>query len=154
MRPTGFVLTFLSVAGAMVLFRSANAGSAKELLQGMVGLNGISLPHQVLAQLGPLTALLRSSVSASTDMSAQQFVLAMAWLGVLLLIALLLPNTLQLVARYEPALGVRSRPVGRLSLLGALEWAPSVPWAVAMSALVIAATMRLGGKSEFLYWQF
>ena len=87
-------------------------------------------------------------------MPAQEFVLAIAWLGVLLLGALLLPNTLQLTARYEPALGVRSRPAGPLSLLRALDWTPTVPWAVAMSALVVAVVMRLGGKSEFLYWQF
>src|SRR6267143_276734 len=70
MRPTGFVLTFLSVAVAMVLFRSANAHSAKELLQGMVGLNGISLPQQIHAHLGPLRGLLQSFVSASTEMPA------------------------------------------------------------------------------------
>jgi D-alanyl-lipoteichoic acid acyltransferase DltB (MBOAT superfamily) len=154
MRPTGFVLTFLSVAVAMVLFRSANADAAKELLQGMLGLNGISLPQEIHAQLGPLKGLLQSFVSASTDMSAQGFVLAMAWLGLLLLIALLLPNTLQLMARYEPALGVRSKLAGSLTLLRALDWTPTVPWAVAMSALAVAAVMRLGGKSEFLYWQF
>jgi D-alanyl-lipoteichoic acid acyltransferase DltB (MBOAT superfamily) len=154
MRPTGFVLTFLAVAVAMVLFRSANADAAKELLQGMLGLNGISLPQQIHAQLGPLKGLLQSFVSASTDMSAQEFVLAMAWLGVLLLVALLFPNTLQLMARYGPAIGVRSGPAAPLSLLRALDWTPTAPWAVAMSALVVAAVMRLGGKSEFLYWQF
>jgi len=154
MRPTGFVLTFLSVAVAMVLFRSANVGAAKELLQGMVGLNGVSLPQQIYAQLGPLTALLQSFVSASTDMSAQELVLAMAWLGVLLLVALLFPNTLQLMARYEPALGVHSRPAAPLFLLRALDWTPTAPWAVAISMLVVAAVARLGGKSEFLYWQF
>src|SRR6266850_2536196 len=139
MRPTGFVITFLSVAVAMVLFRSANADAAKELLQGMVGLNGISLPQQIHAQLGPLKGLLESFVSASTDMSAQEFAIAMAWLGVLLLVALLLPNTLQLMARYEPALGVRSRPAAPLSPLRALDWTPTVPWAFAMSSLVVAA---------------
>ena len=154
MRPAGFVLTFLSVAVAMVLFRSANSDAAKELLQGLIGLNGISLPQQIHAHLGPLRGLLQSFVSASTEMPAQEFVLAIAWLGVLLLGALLLPNTLQLTARYEPALGVRSRPAGPLSLLRALDWTPTVPWAVAMSALVVAVVMRLGGKSEFLYWQF
>jgi len=154
MRPTGFVLTFLSVAVAMVLFRSANVGAAKELLQGMVGLNGVSLPQQIYAQLGPLTALLQSFVSASTDMSAQELVLAMAWLGVLLLVALLFPNTLQLMARYEPALGVHPRPAAPLAFLRALDWTPTAPWAVAMCALVVATVMRLGGKSEFLYWQF
>jgi D-alanyl-lipoteichoic acid acyltransferase DltB (MBOAT superfamily) len=154
MRPTGFVLTFLSVAVAMVLFRSTNVGAAKELLQGMVGLNGISLPQQIHAHLGPLKSLLQSFVSASTVMSAQEFAIAMAWLGVLLVAALLLPNTLELTARYEPALGVRSKPAGLLSLLRALDWTPTAPWAVAMSVLVVPAVMRLGGKSEFLYWQF
>jgi alginate O-acetyltransferase complex protein AlgI len=154
MRPPGFVLTFFSVAAAMVLFRSANAGAAKELLQGMVGLNGISLPQQIHAHLGPLTGLLQSFVSATTDISAQEFVLAMAWLGVLLLVALLLPNTLQLMAHYEPALGVHPRPGAPLSSVRTLDWAPTIPWAIAISSLVVAAVMRLGGKSEFLYWQF
>jgi len=154
MRPTGLALTFLSVAVSMVLFRSANADAAKELLQGMVGVNGISLPQQILAELWPLKGLLQSFVAASTEMSAQEFLLAIAWLGVLLLIALLVPNTLQLMARYEPALGVGSRPAAPLSLLRAFDWAPTVPWAVAMSSLVVAVVMRLGGKSEFLYWQF
>jgi alginate O-acetyltransferase complex protein AlgI len=154
MRPAGFVITFLSVGVAMVLFRSANAHAAIELLQGMFGLNGISLPQRIYAQLGPLAGLLQSVVSASAVMPAREFVLAMAWLGLLLLIALLFPNTLQLMARYEPALDVRSKPAGPLSRLSALDWSPTAPWAVAMSALVVAAVMRLGGKSEFLYWQF
>jgi hypothetical protein len=78
----------------------------------------------------------------------------MAWLAVLLLVALLFPNTLQLMARYQPALGVLSKPAAPLSVLRALDWAPTAPWAVAMSSLVVAAVMRIGGKSEFLYWQF
>jgi hypothetical protein len=39
-------------------------------------------------------------------------------------------------------------------MLRAFDWTPTVPWAVAMSALVVAAVIRIGGKSEFLYWQF
>ena len=154
MRPIGFVLTFLSVAVAMVLFRSANLGAAKALLQGLVGLNGISVPQTIYAQLGPLQGLLQPFLSASSAMSAQELVLAMAWVGVLLLIAVLCPNTLQLTARYEPALGVLSKPAAPLSRLRALDWSPTVPWAAAISSLVVAAVMRLGGKSEFLYWQF
>jgi hypothetical protein len=87
-------------------------------------------------------------------MSAQDFVFAMAWLGVLLLVALLFPNTLQLMARYEPALGVHPRPAAPFSLLRVLDWTPTVPWAVVVSSLVVAAVLRIGGKSEFLYWQF
>jgi D-alanyl-lipoteichoic acid acyltransferase DltB (MBOAT superfamily) len=154
MRPTGFVLTFLSVVFGMVLFRSTSADAAKEILQGMVGLNGMSLPQLIYAQLGPLAGMLKFFVFVSADMSVTDLAIAMAWLTALLLIALLLPNTLQMLARYEPALGVQSSPAATLSLWRALDWSPTVPWAAAMSAMVVAAIMRLGGKSEFLYWQF
>jgi len=153
MRPTGLVLTFLSVAVSMVLFRSANVDTAKELLQGMAGLNGINLPQRVYALLGPVTGSL-PFVHASAGMSLRELVTVIAWVGALLLGALALPNTLQLMARYEPALGVRPRPTAPASLLGAIDWTPTIPWAVATSCLVFAAVMRLGGKSEFLYWQF
>jgi alginate O-acetyltransferase complex protein AlgI len=154
MRSAGFVLTFASVVAAMVLFRSANVGAAKELLHGMVGLHGVTLPEQIYVHLGPLTGLLRSFVSPSNSMSAQELVLAIAWVGALSLVALLLPNTLELMGRYEPALGVRPVPAGYLTWGRALDWAPTAPWAVALSSLLVAAVMRLGGKSEFLYWQF
>src|SRR5712691_2039275 len=127
MRPTGLALTFLSVAVSIVLFRSANADAAKDLLHGMFGLNGISLPQQILAHLGPLKGLLQFFVSVSTEMSAREFALAIAWVGVLLLIALLFPNTLQLMACYEPALGVHPGQATPHFLLRALDWTPTVP---------------------------
>jgi hypothetical protein len=55
---------------------------------------------------------------------------------------------------YEPALGVHPAPSAPVSLARALDWTPTIPWAVAMAPLVVAAVMKLGGKSEFLYWQF
>jgi D-alanyl-lipoteichoic acid acyltransferase DltB (MBOAT superfamily) len=153
MRPTGLALTFLSVAVSMVLFRSTNMGAAKELLQGMAGLHGINLPERLYALLGPLRGSL-PFVKASAGMSARELVTLTAWLGALLLGALVLPNTLQLMARYEPALGIRAKPGASPSPLRALNWTPTIPWALAMSCLVVAAVMQLGGKSEFLYWQF
>ena len=41
MGPVGFVLTFVAVAAAMVLFRSTTGAAAVEILSGMFGLNGI-----------------------------------------------------------------------------------------------------------------
>jgi hypothetical protein len=93
-------------------------------------------------------------VAVSTDMSTMYLVAAIGWVAVLLAIALMLPNTLHMLAAYEPALGVPRRPTARFASLRLLDWAPTVPWALTMCALVIAAIMRLGGKSEFLYWQF
>jgi len=154
MRPTGFVITFLSVAVAMILFRSTDANAARELLQGMAGLNGISLPEQVLVQLGPMKEPLSGFVEASADMSARDLAVAVAWMGVLLATALLLPNSLQLMGRYGPALGVRPEPAARPSYIRSFDWAPTVAWALVLSSLAAASVLRLGGKSEFLYWQF
>lgn len=149
-RPLAFVLTFCSVAAAMVLFRSAHFGAAREMIEGMVSLNGIGLPRTIFDRLGPLQRV----VSVSDELSGQEFLIAWGWLGGLLAVALLLPNTLQILGRYEPALGVKPRPADERSVWRALEWRPSLAWAIAISALAVAAIMRLGGKSEFLYWQF
>ena len=45
MKPGGFVLTFVSVCAAMVFFRSPTMASATDLIRGMIGLNGVALPH-------------------------------------------------------------------------------------------------------------
>jgi hypothetical protein len=73
---------------------------------------------------------------------------------VLLGIALVLPNTIQLMSRYEPVLGAKERPADTGLLLRALRWHPTVLWAIGVSVLAAAAIMRVGGPSEFLYWQF
>jgi hypothetical protein len=156
MRPVGFVLTFLAVVVAMVLFRSPTVTTASELLQGMAGLNGISLPQQIFERLGPLTPLLRPIVSASGTAagSGAEFTATVMWIVALLGIALAFPNSLQIMSRYEPAIGVKCRPevLGRWAWI--LDWRPTLPWAFLMSALAVTSVIKLGGKSEFLYWQF
>src|SRR5208282_489059 len=47
MKPAGFVLTFVSVTVAMVFFRATTVRSAFDLVKGVIGLNGFSLPHGV-----------------------------------------------------------------------------------------------------------
>jgi hypothetical protein len=73
------------------------------------------------------------------------------FLAVLLAIALRAPNTLQLLSRYDPALGApRPDPKNRLSLL----WSPSPAWAAGTAVIAAAGILSLGQLSEFLYWQF
>jgi len=153
MRPAGLLITFISVTVAMILFRSTSVEAAVELLKGLFGLNGISLPREILERSGLLNVL-GSIVSVSDTQSATEFVLANAWILMLLLIALLLPNSVQIMARYEPVLGVKQLTPDNGRLARVLAWNPTIPWAVVMAALAAAAIMRLGGESEFLYWQF
>jgi len=78
----------------------------------------------------------------------------MAWIAGLALIAYGFPNTLQILARYEPALGVKPPAAGAPFLQRALAWTTSLPWAVAVSVLALVGVLKLGGPSAFLYWQF
>lgn len=152
--PLGFVLTFVAVAVAMVLFRSLNAHGAKEILEGMAGLNGVGLPAAVFERLGSVAQGLQSYFSVSQEVSAKELLLDMAWVVGLLTIALALPNTLQILGRFEPALDVQAATGLRRAAGSIVEWRPSLPWAAAISVIAALAIVRLGGPSEFLYWQF
>jgi alginate O-acetyltransferase complex protein AlgI len=156
MKPAGFVLTFVSVTTAMVFFRSPTITSAIDVLKGIIGLNGIALPQNLFDHVGPLTSTLRSvGVIADESWTSHDFAQTAIWISLLIFVALACPNTLQILARYEPALGVKSQStklvIGRIRIV---EWGPSLPWAIAVSALAAIAIDSIGGPSEFLYWQF
>ncbi|MDA8092809.1 MAG: MBOAT family protein [Betaproteobacteria bacterium] len=155
MKPAGLVLTFVSVTAAMIFFRAPTLSSAIDLLRGFFGLNGVALPQFVFDRLGPLSAMLHHMGISVETWGASDFVHIAMWVVLLTFIALACPNTLQILSRYEPALGVRPCParfaVGGITLP---EWSPSIAWAVAISGIAGLTIVFLGGPSEFLYWQF
>jgi D-alanyl-lipoteichoic acid acyltransferase DltB (MBOAT superfamily) len=153
MGPVGFVITFFAVAIAMVLFRAPNWHAAVAVFQGMVGGHGLALPQLFVDKLWA-KGLGRHLLSADVGLSGKEFLLMYSWFALVLLIALILPNSIQIMARYEPVLGAKERPANTgLSRL-ALTWSPTLTWAVAMALMATAALLRVGGHSEFLYWQF
>ncbi len=135
MRPAGFIITFACVAASMVIFRSANLKTAAHLFQGMLGLHGIGWSG------------LKDVVGVSLKRMA-------FWIGASAFIALACPNTLQILSRYEPALGWKLSPQEGVAPEARILWKPSLAWAVAMSMIVAIGMINLGGQSEFLYWQF
>src|SRR5258708_5546095 len=60
MKPIGLVLTLVAVFASMVFFRSPTMSAAVDLVKGMIGLNGVSLPLSLYELLGPLAGWLRS----------------------------------------------------------------------------------------------
>ena len=140
MKPFGFVQTFAAVTTAMIFFRATSVRSAVDLVKGAFGLNGVALPHSAPA----------IAATYGTDIK-----MAAMWIAVLLVIALVCPNTLEILAPYEPALGVK--PASTAPVLGGFRipaWGPSLPWALAISVVAAVAIFSTGGPSEFLYWQF
>jgi D-alanyl-lipoteichoic acid acyltransferase DltB (MBOAT superfamily) len=151
MRPAGFLLTFFAVVVAMVLFRAPSVHAAAEVYRGMLGFGGIELPRLIVEKLG--THLPEHLVTA-IDVATKDFLVVQLWLISLLAIALILPNTLQIMAAYEPVLGAKERPATTGLLPRPLQWKPTLGWVLLVAALGATAIMRVGGPSEFLYWQF
>jgi D-alanyl-lipoteichoic acid acyltransferase DltB (MBOAT superfamily) len=154
MKPFGWLLTFTSVAAAMVFFRSPTLTSAIGLMKGLIGQNGIALPQAIYDHLGFSWLQHIGVASVQPELwSTHEFGRMVMWIFAPMLIALVCPNSLQLLARYEPALGVKAPPTtvkGRKII----EWSPSLPWAIGMSMVTASGIFFLGGQGEFLYWQF
>jgi hypothetical protein len=152
MAPVGFLITFVAVAGAMVLFRAPSVAAAGGIYEGMFGLNGIELPWTFVNRLAGLGV--PAGLLTGNDMPQNTFILKQLWLFGLLGIALFLPISLQMTAAYEPVLGVKERRADTGVLPFSVVWNPTLLWVVAISALAVVAISRVGGPSEFLYWQF
>ena len=146
MWPLGWCVTFPAVVVAMVLFRSPTVRASVDVLGGMAGLHGATLPNEIVSHLGFARSMIAGEPGGASD-----FATSAAWLLALLAIALLLPNSRQLMVRYEPVL--LEHPSERHGW-NWLSWSPSLPWAVAIGAVAFVAVLNLGGVSEFLYWQF
>jgi alginate O-acetyltransferase complex protein AlgI len=153
MAPIGFLLTFLSVTAAMVLFRAPTAGAALVLWKGMIGFYGMTLPQAVLSRLGAAAGWLAAIGVTPAWTSGSILMAATLRIGVLLVIALLMPNTLQMLAAFEPAIGVKPGKT-QSRLTRTLTWTPNATWAVGLACVALAGMLSLGELSEFLYWQF
>jgi D-alanyl-lipoteichoic acid acyltransferase DltB (MBOAT superfamily) len=154
MQPVGWLLTYLGVTVCMVFFRASSVSAALTILQGMIGWHGVALPAAVLARLGSMGQELRAMGVTAGSSGGHDFLLMSAWTAALFFIAMVPPNSLQMLSRYEPALGVRPRPDQPPGVFARIAWRPSLGWAVGMSVVSALAILSLGQLSTFLYWQF
>jgi len=134
MQPTGFLVTFVCVAASMIVFRSPTLKTAVDLLQGMIGLHGVGL-------------------SQLKDISVGRMRIAF-WITAPAFVALVCPNTLQILSRHQPALGWNPIPHDAATAKTRCLWEPSLAWCLGVSVIAAIAILYLGGQSEFLYWQF
>ncbi|MDH3692622.1 MAG: MBOAT family protein [Gammaproteobacteria bacterium] len=153
MRPIGWLLTFVAVAVSMVVFRSTSVDTASNIIFGMAGLNGIELPNSIydkLATLGLSLTAMQISPGLPNYNNLRELV---GWLLLIAPLGLLVPNTLQILDRFEPAIGVRPSEDSNF-FATSIRWNPSLIWAVLLAIFAFAAVTNVGGYTEFLYWQF
>ena len=159
-RATAWLITFLAVVIGWVFFRAESFPAALAMLEGMAGLNGVTLPNALVARLGPEAAGLLADIGIGTHLGGGwRFVLTWLWVGGLLLLALVAPNSVQLTRAYRPTV-TRFAEDARYAVqpfatgMAKLRWRSSAAWAAAVSVVAATGVLGLSSISEFLYFQF
>lgn len=148
--PFAYTLTFLGVVVGWVFFRAETFSGATTIINGMMGLNGITLHPDseglahILGQLG-LTVDVSYYATRFVEESTAH------WIVALLFISWVMPNTAQWMARINVALdesGMLKKHKTRWL------WQPTLRWAIALVGVASIGLLHLNEVSEFLYFQF
>jgi D-alanyl-lipoteichoic acid acyltransferase DltB (MBOAT superfamily) len=143
------LLTFIAVIVGWVFFRSPNFSTALQILQGMAGLNGLTIPSGIIP--GQFATLLNQhginigGLPAFTNIPGNSRSM-LAWVAALWAIAWLAPNTQQIMANFQPSLNI--------SVAGKLQWQPTTRWLIPIALALLYSINQMDQVSEFLYFQF
>jgi D-alanyl-lipoteichoic acid acyltransferase DltB (MBOAT superfamily) len=143
-------LTFAAVCLAWVFFRATDIGKAGTILCGMAGGYGIGLPASVGLHLGVLKPWLEQFGISFYLGGGTRFVETWQWVVLGGIVAFFLPNTQQIMVRYEGALGGETRPYRANWQI----WQPSRGWSIYTGAILLGSLLSLSRPAEFLYFQF
>ncbi|MCA1978743.1 MAG: MBOAT family protein [Thiobacillus sp.] len=146
-----WLLTFLAVVVGWVFFRAQDTQSAVSILHAMTGGNGLLVPNNWPAAWYLYAVINKLGLPVQLGVPVSQFDpagISLYWIIVLLGIAWFMPNTQQLMARFDPALESVSTPNTPPI------WQPGAAWAVVMGFVAVVAILHLTRVSEFLYFQF
>jgi alginate O-acetyltransferase complex protein AlgI len=160
MRPVGLALTLVAAAVALTYFHADSVRSGSNIVAGMVGLHGIALPDVIDSRLHALAVLLGHAGVVFRPLPLPTLLTLYGWIIVLLAVALVPPNILQMMYAYEPAITMplpydQDRRIAPLRALWQnLRWRPTTGWAIATGALTACGILTLNQVTAFLYWQF
>lgn len=150
-RVAATILTFLCVVFAWAYFRAPDMATANRLVAGMLGHWGVMLPEAVLAPLGAFGAAIEALGIGTYLGGGAQFVETWLWVGLGAAIAFSCPNTQEIMAHFESALGDEHRAAPRPARI---SWQPRGRDAVLVGLLLAFGVLALSRPTEFLYFQF
>jgi D-alanyl-lipoteichoic acid acyltransferase DltB (MBOAT superfamily) len=148
----GWFATFIAFAIGMVMFRAADMTTAHRLLLAMIGLDD-GVAHQDHIRVSADRWGIRHGYLPETlvhNLTGDNWsVVATLFTMVALSIALLVPDTMEIVDYHEgePHANWRRSP-------GLLAWQPSAAWLLTIGGLFAAALTFFWQFNEFLYYQF
>ena len=155
-------LTFLAVVVGWVFFRADNTSTAVTMLQGMAGMNGVSLPASLEGRLGQvLPSADWLKFTGSFPLTLLNNFNAASSIALGLLVVWLMPNVHQMFLRYRPVCedgdggeSANDAATSKGWVAKALIWKPTTAHAIALAVLFFLSFISLTKVSEFLYFQF
>jgi D-alanyl-lipoteichoic acid acyltransferase DltB (MBOAT superfamily) len=153
-RVAATALTFVSVCFAWVFFRADTLGAATEIIRGMLGGFGLTLPDAIGLRIGSLKPWLENAGVVFSLGGGSRFVETWGWTLFAAFVAFALPNTQQITRRFDPALDARPASRQGSERMASFEFEPSRRWALLLGLLAVASLLSLNRPSEFLYFQF
>ncbi|MCU6434124.1 MBOAT family protein [Undibacterium sp. Jales W-56] len=153
-RRLSICITFAAVCFAWVFFRAADFNRASAIIQGMVNMNGIGIPENIGSHLGGLKVILEHWGITFYLGGGTRFVQTYSWVLVAGFIAFCLPNTQQIMEKFDPALDHRSDELRSTFVARHLTWMPSLKWAIWIGLILLASLLLINRPAEFLYFQF
>ena len=146
-------ITLLIIIASWVLFRAETLEGATTLYQSMLGQHGIALPKgmagiaEPLRSLSPYTEITTDGVGIFNKGSADAKIL------ITLLIALMLPSTLEWMHKTEPALSLEQY-TRRHYHYRLKPWRGTLAQSRWIAVAMLISILSLSSASEFLYFQF
>ena len=133
--PAGWLLTMSVVVAGLVFFRAPDVSTALVILTAMVGAGADA-----------------SGWVATVNVPTVSYPDAVAVITLLAAIALMMPNTQQILYRHK----ISSDPADyeALSLSKWLLWRPTLRWAATCGIVVAVALGLATGETAFIYYQF
>ena len=143
----GWSITFICVVFGWVLFRAESFEGAQIIINAMISFDEIVLPQNI-----HMIKHWFSNEIFINGLYDSNFKAAI-WILLLLFISLALPNTLQIMKKYKPAL---ESYIGEIvsSRNNYLQWRPIKTWALFTAVIFVLSILNISGESEFLYFQF
>ncbi len=142
------LLTFLAWSVATVVFRSQDLGSALSILNATF-VSFTMTPELVL--VNTLTESLPERLILLAGLDAGTYATVYFMFGIAAAICWLLPNTQELMHRFDPVI---PSPGSQLSRSTWISWQPTLLFACGFGVLLSLSLLNLSSITEFYYFQF
>lgn len=156
---SSWLITFLAVVLGWVFFRAQNVDAALNVLAGMSGLNGITIPNAIIVRLDflqPLFSLLNIKAHLG---GGEAFIFNWLWVLIMLPLTLILPNTQDIFSKVNGSLSRLNAANENVvwpfyAYMQAVKWNMNKRWLLIISLALTLGLITLSQVSEFLYFQF